>query len=383
MRRILRVAAPLLAVLGGCGDDGGGGAQSSTAGSGSSGTAAATAATTTATAAGGSSGTASDGGTGTADTGTASDTGTSGTTGGILGGTCFDDPPPGAQMPPPLPVYDGTCPPIVPGTNTIESSGNARSFLFVAPEDWTPGERLPVVFLWHWLGGDASGFLEKGDVQYAANLYRFFAVIPEKKGDLAFVWPYSVADGDGRIEEEARFFDDMLACVAAQYDVQPACVSSVGVSAGALWTSQLAGVRGAYLSSFLSLSGGTGGPFVKPWTSSPHKMPALVLWGGPDDTCIVINFQDTSLDMEQNLTQDGHALVECVHNCGHGVPPIEVEGAPTPFAMLWEFVLDHPYWLEDGQTPYAAGLPANMPSFCAVGMGNAVMREGPCDPPGC
>ncbi len=377
----------ILAALGLLAACSGGGGQGTGTDGGSSG-GGSTAAASTATSASGTAtvgGTSVGTGTGSSGAGTATASTTAG--GADMGvapaGTCFDEPPDGAQMPPPLPVYPGTCPTIVPGANTIVSSGNDRQFLFVAPTDWQPGERLPVIFLWHWLGGDANGFLEKGDVQFAADTYRFFAVIPEKKGDLPFVWPYAVTDPDARIDEEARFFDDMLACVAEQYDVQPACISSVGVSAGALWTGQLASVRGQYLSSFLSLSGGTGGPFVKPWKGSPHAMPALVLWGGPDDTCIVINFQETSLDLEQNLTADGHALVECIHNCGHGVPPIEVDGAPTPFAMLWQFVLDHPYWLPDGVTPYASGLPPEVPEFCAVGMGNAVPREGPCDPPGC
>lgn len=369
-----------------CGDDGAAGGTDGTASSTGTSSGGATATTQAATTGGVETSAGSGTGTGAASS-TAGTSGTSGTTGADAGGTpamsCFDDPPEGAEMPPPLPSYQGTCPPIVPGKNTIDSSGTPREFIFVAPSDWQPGEALPVIFLWHWLGGDANGFLEQGDVQLAADLYRFFAVIPEKKGDLAFVWPYSAVDGDARMEEEARFFDDMLACVAEQYEVRPACISSVGVSAGALWTGQLASLRGQYLASFLSLSGGTGGPFVKPWMGSPHKMPALVLWGGPDDTCIVINFQDTSLDLEQHLTDEGHAVVECIHNCGHGVPPIEVEGAPTPFAMLWEFVLDHPYFLPDGETPYSAGLPPNMPGFCAVGMGNAVPREGPCDPPGC
>jgi hypothetical protein len=40
------------------------------------------------------------------------------------------------------------------------------------------------------------------------------------------------------------FFDDMLACVAEQFAIDENCVSSAGVSAGALFTAQLGSARG-------------------------------------------------------------------------------------------------------------------------------------------
>src|SRR4030095_12792310 len=105
----------------------------------------------------------------------------------------------------------------------------------------------------------------------------------------------------------------MLSCVSAQFSVNENCVATAGVSAGALWSVQLASYRGEYLSAFLSLSGGAGA-LIKPWGNPMHKLPAIVLWGGPQDTCVVINFQDTSHDLEQNLTADGHFFLECGHH---------------------------------------------------------------------
>src|SRR4051812_19646669 len=43
--------------------------------------------------------------------------------------SCLDDPPPGAPEPPALPVYAGTCPVFVNGTNTLHSSGVDRTFI--------------------------------------------------------------------------------------------------------------------------------------------------------------------------------------------------------------------------------------------------------------
>jgi predicted esterase len=288
-------------------------------------------------------------------------------------------PPPGAAMPPPIPAYSGGAfPPLVPGVNVIASSGGMRQFLLVVPTDLSPDEQLPVVFMWHWLGGDANAFLERGDVQNAVDQMRFLAVIPEEKGDLQTNWPYTLLDSQARLDEELGFFDDLLACAADSYPIVPHCVASVGVSSGALFTGQLASGRGAYLSSFLSLSGGTGG-VIKPWNGSSHVMPALVLWGGPTDACGPLNFEDASHDLENGLGGGGHFIVECVHNCGHSTPPFDMIPDTTLFMPLWRFVLDHPYWLDDGVSPWITdGLHDGLPEWCAIGPGSATIRVGAC-----
>lgn len=296
---------------------------------------------------------------------------------------CREEPPPGAELPPPLPTYGGVCPELMPGLNTIDSMGNVREFLLILPEDLDPAEPLPVVFLWHWLGGSADDFLEQGDVQNAVNQYRFAAVIPEEKGDLLFRWPFTILDPEPRVQEEYQFFDDMLACVAEQFMVEQNCISSAGVSAGGLFTSQLASGRGEWLSSFLSLSGGTGGAAVKPWGGAAHKMPAMVLWGGDMDFCVAVDFNATSLDLELNLDAEGHFVLECIHNCMHAAPPFDMAAGETAFAPMWEFVMAHPYWLEDGQSPYLGGVPDSMPEWCGVGLGGATPREGECGPDQC
>jgi hypothetical protein len=146
-----------------------------------------------------------------------------------------------------------------------------------------------------------------------------------------------------------------------------------------LFTPVLAGKRGEYLSSIGSLSGGTGG-IIQGWMGSSHRMPAMVLWGGPGDNCMgVMDFEDTSKNLENGLHQDNHFILECVHNCGHAEPPFDAPNALTAFAPLWEFFLDHPHWLDDGQSPYLTeGLPAAMPDWCAIGKGSATPRQGAC-----
>lgn len=304
---------------------------------------------------------------------------------------CNEAPPAGAKVAPAPPKYTGgTCPKLVSGKNAIKSTGHDRTFLLVIPKDLKSDELLPVVFLWHWLGGSADSFLRKGEVQAAADSQRFIAVLPESKSDMIFRWPFNVGDSAARQEEEFKFFDDMLSCVSEQFKANSNCVSSVGVSAGALFTSQLAQGRAQYLASAISLSGGVGeegSGVVKPWKTPARKVPMMVLWGGPLDWCAVINFHTASLNLEAALEKDGNFFIECVHNCKHGEPPMDT---PPPglskYGSLWRFVFDHPYWLAPGSSPYkSSGIPtgAGFPSWCGVGKGGSRMRSGMCPPASC
>lgn len=290
---------------------------------------------------------------------------------------CFDEPPADAPAPPPLVDATG-CPDVVPGANTVDG----RKFLVAAPSNLQPNENLPVVFLWHWLGGSAQSFFDKAEVQSAVDYYRFIAVSMESKGDLPTKWPFlSIGVSDARVNEDLKFFDRTLACVNKKYTVNRQCVSSVGVSAGALWTQVLASKRGKFLSSFESLSGGEGSQGVRAWGGSEHKMPAMVLWGGPTDNCLgVFSFDTLSKSLEKKLQNQGHFLVECIHNCGHSVPPFEpLPSSPTTFGVMWEFVLDHPLWLKAGESPWKQnGFPDGFPSWCEMGVGKAIPRTGPC-----
>ena len=274
-------------------------------------------------------------------------------------------------------MYAGTCPAIAAAPSATKLGD--REFIVFQPATIAAGEKLPVVFLWHWLGGSADKMGTVLEVQAAVDKHRFVAVVPSSKSDALFRWPIEDSQPQSRVDEEAQFFDDMLACVSAALPVNADCVSTAGVSAGALWSAQLAVARSQRISSFVSLSGGVGG-MVRDWSSVPHHMPALVLWGGSDDVYpenfTLVDFEDASRDLEGALGKDGHFMVECIHNCGHAVPPFD---APPPgglrFDMMWRFLLDHPYWLPDGQSPYAlSSLPSAFPAWCAIGAGKATAR---------
>lgn len=308
---------------------------------------------------------------------------------------CEAPPPVGAPTPVIPPPPAAGCPPLAAGANQLMSSGRMRSFLLVVPADLAPTERPPVLFMWHWLGGSAQSFRDRGEVQAAADAQRFIAVLPVSVGatvlGTAFDtrWPFDITQTAARMNEEFRFFDDMLGCVAAQYQVNPSCVSSIGVSAGALFTDQLAQARAQTLASFVSLSGGTGASIIKPWSGAARPLPGLVLWGGDGPPTmdgvkdilgcfgIGMDFSVASRNLESGLTSGGHFVVECRHNCGHVEPPLTPPAGVSKYAGIWEFALDHPFWLAAGQSPWTSeGLPAALPSWCAIGVGTSAPRTG-------
>jgi predicted esterase len=267
------------------------------------------------------------------------------------------------------------------------SSGVARDFIVVSPAN--PTGPLPIIFFWHWLGGSADDFLSTGDLANAVEQQQFIAVIPESipatVGGQDLKWPYDMTQTQQRMDQEFRFFDDMLSCVSQQFTVNKNCVSTAGVSAGALWSGQLGPARSQYLSSFVSLSGGVGG-IIKPWSGAgQHKLPGIVLWGGPTDNCFnLLNFEMTSNALEDALTADGHFFIECIHNCGHGPPPVDVAPGASAFSPVWDFVFAHPFWLNAGESPWSGGLPAGFIPWCGIGKGSAIPRTDPtCGSPGC
>ena len=293
-------------------------------------------------------------------------------------GKCGDPLPLGATGAPDPPMFAGTCPAIAdpPAFHVIATKGNMRRYLVYRPQPAMQGEKLPVIFVWHYLGSDPLGMAGKVDAQNAVNTFRMVLVIPEAKGDVTFKWPFESGQPQARIDEELAFFEDMLACTAQSFSIDKNCVSSMGVSAGALFTDQLAHLRSERLSSFVSLSGGTGG-FVRNWAPATHGLPAMVLWGGPNDLFPpqfpILLFETLSKNLEQGLATDGHFIVECIHNCGHAVPPFEYM---PPLEIVWRFLLDHPFWESRGVSVYTtSGLPKSAPTWCAIGKGNATPRD--------
>ena len=290
------------------------------------------------------------------------------------------DVPPTLREPPPLRAYSrGTCPRLVSGTtnetslNTgFRSGSQTRSFRLIVPRNYDGSSDWPLMFTWHWLNASSSSFVRTGELETATEQMRFIAIAPdrlENGGNRAyqFDWPFAEVWG---VPGELTFFDDMLACVSAQFRIDRRKVYGVGVSAGALWVTYLSTTdRANYFAAVESLSGGLGdvfGVWRMEYAPQANKFPALVLWGGPTDW-LGLDFNLASMRYRDALVRDNHFVVQCTHSAGHMVPPIMAPGpGMTRFQFLWQFALDHPYGTTAATSPWRTGLPSNAPSWCSL-----------------
>jgi len=248
------------------------------------------------------------------------------------------------------PAYSGgACPALVEGTNADFQSGDfSRTFELRLPED---PAGAPVVFAWHWLGGNASQILNWGEFGGWPDDHDVIVIAPETRG-----LPYEWDTFDGADTPDLTFFDDMLSCVAQQYDVDMTRVYSTGMSAGGLWTVTLTQYRSQWLAASAPLSGG-----ATEYEWSPEAaIPMMLTWGGPSDTygsgANEFSFHEANELLSTYLDDGGHFQVHCVHSDGHTLPPGGTD-------YVWSFFEDHPL---GATSPWAGGLPDGLPSWCSL-----------------
>ncbi len=257
-----------------------------------------------------------------------------------------------ASAPTPRP-YDGTCPKMKGKSLEIESAGQTRTVLFRFPED---PEGAPVWFSWHWLGGTATQTINYLDLQDMADK-GWIVVAPETaegSNHPAFEWGFT--GSQDMADADLALFDDVLACLYDQHEVDLDRVYTSGMSAGGLWSTYLSIHRSEALAAAAPYSGGTGA--VVSYDTPERQLPVMVTWGGPNDNWNGFSFADANEDYSADLQADGHFVIECVHSLGHQFPNGITDWTET-------FFNDHPWGLE--ASPYLTdGLPDNFPSYCSI-----------------
>jgi predicted esterase len=237
------------------------------------------------------------------------------------------------------------CPSIEEGWTSIESAGESRDIQVLLPDD---PAGAPVVFAYHWLGGDADQILDYMEFDELPD-EGVIVVAPASSG-LQFEWAF-LSEPDGNID--LALFTDTLACLWQQYDVDLDRIYATGMSAGALWTTYLTMYEAEWLAATAPFSGGTTeDAFVAPVV----PLPVLVTWGGPTDYAVGYNFDEASRDFSQLLRDSGSFVVECEHDDGHQVP----SGAKD---FAWRFFEDHPAGVDP--EPYD-DLPGAFPAYCRI-----------------
>ena len=246
------------------------------------------------------------------------------------------------------PYSQGKCPVLQEGDNDAFPTGDTdydvQIRLPAAPEG------APVLFAWHWLGGSANQIINQMDLAELAADEGVVVVAPDSDRSM-YEWHF-LDDPQGN--PDLLLFEDLLACLSEQYEVDLERVHALGMSAGGLQTTYLTMYEAQWLASTAPFSGGV----IEGLYSSPARpLPVLLTWGGPTDTYSGLSFEEASTLFSQELQQDGSFVVECVHDGGHTIP----SGA-TEYA--WEFLRDHPMSLRS--EPYAAGLPEAFPDWCRL-----------------
>lgn len=266
---------------------------------------------------------------------------------------------PAAPAGPAVPVYSGgVCPGLVAGYNAIETGGVYRYATITLPPK---PQGAAVAFLWHGFGDSGANFtgsMNAGAMSASQNL---IVVAPDPLYDPGFGMPktWHVMGNPG---PDLGLFDDVLACLEVQYDIDERRVYTIGFSAGALWSSLLLIERSQHLAAATIWSGGTsaGGLVSVPYVTPVHKTPAFVAWGGATDIWgnppVGVNFQTGCLDLVDKLVGDGHLVVGCDHGEGHTIPFNGLQPG-------WDFLLSHT-WGEE--SPYADGSLTSFPSYCGL-----------------
>ena len=267
-------------------------------------------------------------------------------------------------------VVSAQCAALKSGMNTgFMVDGLARSFILTLPKTIADKQGWPIIFNWHGFGDTADNMASLFSGAVNDSEMPFILVTPEVDGQEAFDWDMTTVYASTP-DKDVRLFDEVLACLDAQYGVDPDRVFSVGFSAGGLMTDLIGNMRGEKVASLVSYSGGyfsdkinlQGIAFNIQW---PDPGPSsgyaqVILYGGAKDVydAVVaqVPFNQFAINDTTFLNGLGHDVIRCNHDSGHTVP----YGFQSK--QVLEFFKKHTRGVVD--SPFAAGLPADYPKYC-------------------
>lgn len=241
---------------------------------------------------------------------------------------------------PVVPTPVGACPTFQAGTVTFNPAAGARTVrLYLNPS--TPSKRGPLVLYWYaTYGSPAQATQALGTALATIESLGGIVAAPADNGTGQFPWIDNVA-------AHMLLADEIVGCAAAA-NIDTTHIHSLGFSAGALMTTQLAFGRSSYLASVATYSGGLTSANAPAWQDPSNRLAALVLTGGTSDNVFNTDFRQASLDFQAKLKGDGHSALYCDHGGGHTIPLAYT-------AAVGQFFLDHPFGTNP--SPYIGALP--------------------------
>ena len=182
------------------------------------------------------------------------------------------------------------------------------------------------------------------------------AVIATPYSDpVAGQFEWFIVNGSDR-QDDFIIADEIVGCLAAANRIDPAHVHSVGMSAGGLQTTAMSFLRSSYVASVATFSGGMPPGFAPVFERPDNKFAALIFEGGASDNVFGVDFKAASETYQATLTGAGHFAAICDHGKGHKIP---LDAAPSVAAFFTANGFG--VW----PSPYASGLPATFPAYCA------------------
>jgi len=252
-----------------------------------------------------------------------------------------------------VPTPTGACPTFVDGIVTVQAAGLAARQVQLWL-DSSATEAGPLVFYWHGAGSSPTQEPPYGLGEAFASIQAAGGVVAALFSDPAagqFEWYLTTGAGP---EDDLVVADEVVACALEQGLIDVNRIHSIGMSAGGLNTVQMAYRRSGYVASAVPYSGGLlGQPTIQDAT---NLLPMVVFHGGPGDQ-VIINFEDTSNALYDDLRARGAYATICNHGLGHDIPKGQGEQA-----AIWQFFVDHPFGTQP--SPYAAGPPVGFPPYC-------------------
>jgi predicted esterase len=256
---------------------------------------------------------------------------------------------------PTLPTPTGTCPAITNGDVTFAPAGipPRKVKLELDPAATSNGA---LVLYWHATGSStAEASYSLGSTR--AKITSAGGIIASPYSDPAagqFEW--YLVNGSPK-QDDFVLADEIVACLAAANRIDPARIHSMGMSAGALQTSALSLLRASYIASVATFSGGLTAGAVPASQNPENKFAALLFVGGPSDNVFGLDFVAATKRYKDLLLTQGHFAALCDHGMGHRIP---LDAAPSVVMFFDANVFGA--W----PSPYADGLPASFPAYCAL-----------------
>ena len=224
-------------------------------------------------------------------------------------------------------IYKGieACPVVLAGENTLTSAERTRRFVVHLPKGVTESAGLPIILLYHGVGGEPGKMVDES-----------FLLAEQAKTPFVLVAPQSERGKDGKA---------LLKTDAKRLYV-------TGMSGGGLISTFIATHRSQVVAAAAPFSGG----YLHAWPKDSGKVPFTVSWGGPKDFAYEQNFDTMAKSLIANLLGSSHPVVSCDHGTEHKWPK---EGGAYAAAFLLAHTLGQP-------SPLASGLGAGWPSYCKL-----------------